>query len=221
MSWYRLTSHKCVNAGTQGKQRKICNPCLKAGGMTNGNVKLQAATLLGRRDKSLVRRHGVLVQPAVALKAPTPGCRAQSALGPRGPRWPNIASSLSSRKLASLLRFPLRFESHSVMSGVAFAGFGETQSPLSEGAPLPVAKIDESFLMGLASAEGIGKDLAKGFLLALEVDPESFHKAKSWGLGYLDARDALAGREARQGDPLRGATQIAHGSMKTCQLPRL
>lgn len=93
------------------------------------------------------------------------------------------------------------------MSGVAFMGFGATQSPLSEGAPLRVAKTDEAPLKGLAAAESIDKDFAMGFLLALEVDPEKIHKPKSLDFGYLDTDVVAAAISATQwpdGKPAKG-----------------
>lgn len=85
--------------------------------------------------------------------------------------------------------------------------FGETQSPLSEVAPLPLARIDDSYIMGLAAAEGIGKNLAKGFHLAWETDPEGVQKAKSLDVGYLDSETvavAIAAAQRPDGRPVRG-----------------
>lgn len=50
-----------------------------------------------------------------------------------------------------------------LMAGAAFTGFGETQFPLSEGAPLPVAKMDDAYVMVPAATEGIARTWPRWF----------------------------------------------------------
>lgn len=89
----------------------------------------------------------------------------------------------------------------------SFTGFPETQSPQLSEAALPVAKSDESLVMGSAMAEGIDKHITKGLLIALEVDSEDIDKALSVDLGYLDSKTVLAAIAATQwpdGKPVKG-----------------
>lgn len=62
--------------------------------------------------------------------------------------------------------------------------------------------------MGRAAAEGIDKDLANGFLLSLEVDPEASQNAKSLDFGYLGSGAVAAAvsprRSRRTGKRVKG-----------------
>lgn len=68
--------------------------------------------------------------------------------------------------------------------------------------------------MGLAASEGIDKDLTKGFLIALDVDAEDVHKAKSVDVCCVDADTDAAAIAAAQWPGCRAVKGIHGGALQ-------